>query len=114
MPSGVVTCTSATPPPAGETAVTVVGDSTVKLAAFVPPNVTAVASLRFEPVIVTVVPPVEGPVVGEMLVTVGHCGAAGANARLWPPRVAMPPAPARPHVITGRARSRVVLSPSWP
>ena len=79
VPSGVVTCTSTTPAPAGETAVIVVGDSTVKLAALVPPNFTAVASLRFEPVIVTVVPPVEGPVVGEMLVTDGHCGACKAS-----------------------------------
>src|SRR2546421_575054 len=103
---------STVPVPAGETASIFVADTTVKLVAGVEPNVTALASLK--EVTVTVVPPVEGPVLGEMPVTVGHRGAAGTNARLWPPRMAMPPAPASPHVITGRARSRVVLSPSWP
>jgi hypothetical protein len=37
----------------------------------VAPNVTAVAPLKLVPVIVTVVPPVVGPAVGEIEVTVG-------------------------------------------
>ncbi len=52
------------------TALTVVGDVTVKLVAGVVPNWTAVAPIRFVPVIVTVVPPLVVPDVGvneEML-----------------------------------------------
>ena len=47
--------------PAGATAFTCVGDRTVKEVAGVPANVTAVAPLKFEPVIVTVFPPDTGP-----------------------------------------------------
>ncbi len=35
------------------------------------PNFTAVAPVKLVPVIVTVVPPVVGPLVGDTLVTVG-------------------------------------------
>ena len=40
--------------------------------AAVPPMVTAVAPVRLVPVMVTLVPPAEPPLVGEMLVTVGR------------------------------------------
>ena len=43
----------------------------VKEVAGVAPNVTAVAPVRFVPVIVTDVPPAVGPLVGATLVTVG-------------------------------------------
>ena len=43
----------------------------VKPVALVAPKRTAVAPLKFVPVMVTVVPPVAGPDVGEMLLTVG-------------------------------------------
>jgi len=67
-----VTVTSTVPAAsAGETAVIDVALFTVKLAAAVPPNVTAVAPVRFVPVIVTVVPPVVGPLFGLMAVTAG-------------------------------------------
>jgi hypothetical protein len=39
--------------------------------ALVPPNLTAVAPLRLEPVTVTDVPPAVGPELGEILVTLG-------------------------------------------
>ena len=56
---------------AGDVAVIWVAELTVKLAAAVAPNVTAVAPVKFVPVIVTVVPPAIGPEVGEIDVTVG-------------------------------------------
>jgi hypothetical protein len=39
--------------------------------AAVPPNVTEVANCRFVPLIVTTVPPLLGPLLGETLVMVG-------------------------------------------
>ena len=57
MPSGVVTVTSTVPVPAGLVAVIWVLDTTSTLVAATPPKSTAVAPLKFVPVIVTVVPP---------------------------------------------------------
>ncbi|MNK90103.1 hypothetical protein D3C87_1101450 [compost metagenome] len=57
--------------PAGAVAVICVALLTVKPVAAVAPKVTAVVPLKFEPVMMTVVPPVAGPVAGEMLVTAG-------------------------------------------
>jgi hypothetical protein len=71
VPPVVVTLTSTVPEPAGAVAVICVAEFTVKPVAAVAPNVTAVAPDRFVPVNVTVVPPVVGPAVGEMLVIVG-------------------------------------------
>ena len=72
MPPGVVTVTSTAPAePAGLAAVICVALSTVKLAALAEPNCTAVAPVKLVPVMVTDVPPASGPLVGEMLVTVG-------------------------------------------
>ena len=56
--------------PAGVTAVMVVALTTLKLVAAVLPNITAVAPVRFVPVIVTVVPPAAGPLLGETDVSV--------------------------------------------
>ena len=55
----------------GAVAVMLVALLTVKLVAGVPPKLTAVAPVKFVPVIVTIVAPAAGPLVGEMLVTVG-------------------------------------------
>ena len=63
--------TSTVPVPAGEVAVIVLGPTTVKPAAAVAPKVTAVAPVKPVPVMVTLVPLVEGPDVGEINVTVG-------------------------------------------
>src|SRR6202011_4007844 len=72
VPPAVVTVTSTAPATsAGELAVIEVALFTVKLVAAVPPNSTAVAPVRFVPVIVTTVPPVVGPLVGLTAVTVG-------------------------------------------
>jgi hypothetical protein len=49
----------------------VVRFTTVKLAAAVPPNLTAVAPLRFVPVMVTAVPPSVLPLLGDTETTVG-------------------------------------------
>ena len=72
VPSGVVTVTSTVPLlPAGLTTVIWVSLSTVKLLVPVEPNETLVAPVKLEPVMVTVVPPVVGPLAGLMPVTVG-------------------------------------------
>jgi hypothetical protein len=71
VPLEVVTLISTVPVPAGDVAVMEVAEMTVKLAAVVAPKVTAVAPVKLVPVMVTVVPPVCGPAVGELEVTVG-------------------------------------------
>ena len=60
------------PVPAGDVAVMDVAEFTVKPVAAVAPKVTALAPLKFVPVIVTVVPPAVGPAVAAMLVIVGR------------------------------------------
>ena len=59
------------PVPAGAVAEMEVGLMTVKLVADVVPNLTAVAPLKFVPVMVTVVPPATGPLDGETPVSAG-------------------------------------------
>ena len=57
VPAGIVTVTFTGPCPGGETAVIEVAEFTVKLVATAVPNLTAEASVKFVPVIVTEVPP---------------------------------------------------------
>jgi hypothetical protein len=76
VPAGVVTVTFSVPVPAGLTAVTVVSFTTVTSVAGVVPKSTAVAPVNELPVIVTVVPPKLGPLVGLIAVT---AGAAATN-----------------------------------
>jgi hypothetical protein len=71
VPPGVVTVTSTVPAPAGEVAVICVALFTVNVVAPVAPNFTAVAPVKFVPVMVTLVPPAAGPLAGLTLVTVG-------------------------------------------
>jgi hypothetical protein len=72
VPPGVVTVMSTAPAdPAGEVAVIEVALVTENDDAAVPPKWTAVAPVRFVPVIVTVVPPDAGPEVGLIELTVG-------------------------------------------
>ena len=72
VPFGVVTLTATLPGlPDGEVAVISVSDTTFTLVAGALPKSTAVAPLRFVPVIVTEVPPVVGPEDGVTLVSVG-------------------------------------------
>ena len=70
VPPGVVTLTSTVPVPAGAVAVIDVAELNVKLAD-VAPNVTDVTPVKLVPVIVTLVLPALGPLVGEIDVTVG-------------------------------------------
>ena len=71
VPPGVVTKTLAVPAvPAGVVTVIEVSLTKVKVAA-APPIVTAVAPVKPVPVMVMLVPPATGPLVGEILVTVG-------------------------------------------
>ena len=71
VPPAVVTVTSTVPLPAGAVAVMVVGVLIVKVAGLPGPKSTALAPVRFVPVMVTVVPPDVGPEVGLIAVTVG-------------------------------------------
>ena len=72
VPFGVVTVTSTTPvAPAGACAVIVVALTTVTAVAADVPKCTAVAPVKFVPVIVTGVPPVTEPNEGLMLAIVG-------------------------------------------
>src|SRR6266566_5733264 len=72
VPIGVVTVTSTTPAGSGgETAVIEVAEFTVKLAAFTEPNFTDVTSIKLDHVIVTIVPPATGPVLGFTFPTLG-------------------------------------------
>ena len=68
VPPGVVTLSGPVVAPLGTVAEIEVAELTVKLA-LVPLNVTAVAPVKFVPLIVTPVP--TGPLVGEKLVIVG-------------------------------------------
>lgn len=82
-PLGVVTVTSTAPVPAGELAVIRLPDTTVKLIALAEPNLTAVAPVKWEPLMSTEVPPTNAPPTGETLETLGGAAPnelAGANA----------------------------------
>jgi len=74
VPSGVVTLkwTFAGIATAGETAVIEVAELTVKLVAFVEPNVTAVAPSKSTPLMFTSVPPSTGALLGDIAVTAGR------------------------------------------
>ena len=88
VPTGVVTEILALPAACALVlALILVGPVTVKLVAGVAPNVTAVAPVKLVPVMVTVVPPVVGPLVGVKLVMVGW---VAKNVKL-PDDVAVPP-----------------------
>ena len=73
VPAGVVTVTSTVPMAlaAGAVAVIVVSLTTVKEVAGLEPKLTAVAPRKSVPVMVTLVPPVSGPLLGLRAVTVG-------------------------------------------
>ncbi len=93
VPPAVVTVTSTLPLlPAGLTTVIWVSLSTLKLLAVVEPNETLVAPVKPEPVIVTLVPPAAGPLVGVIPDTIGlGIGAVvgetvGVVTGLLPPR----------------------------
>ena len=96
VPLTVVTDTVTEPLPAAVTAVICVAVLTVKLAAAVPPNVTAVAPVKPVPVMTTLVPPVAGPDVGARPLTDG----AGRKVNVpttvpEPPPVVTEPSPSR-------------------
>ena len=71
MPPDVTTVMSTVPAPVGATAVIWVAELTLKLVAFLVPNLTAVAPVRYVPVMVTEVPPEVGPLAVEIPATVG-------------------------------------------
>jgi hypothetical protein len=62
---------STVPLPAGDTAVMLVAEFTVKLVAVVLPKLTAFALVKFAPVMATEVPPALGPLAGAMVSTAG-------------------------------------------
>ena len=71
FPAGENTAMLCDPVCAGETALIWVEETTVKLVAASEPKPTRVAPVKLVPVMVTVVPPVDGPEVGEIEVIVG-------------------------------------------
>ena len=71
------------PVPADEVAVIWLALLTAKDAAAVPPNLTAVAPVKFVPVMVTLVPPAGGPALGLTLVTVGADRKAELVGAAW-------------------------------
>src|SRR6267143_1359806 len=77
VPSGLVTLIVPVVAPAGTVAVIVVAEPTVKLA-LAPLNATAVAVVKFVPLIVTLVP--TGPLLGVKLVIVGAFETVTVNA----------------------------------
>ena len=64
VPTGVVTVTSTVAVPAGEVTVMAPAETTVKLAAATEPKLTALAPVKPEPVMVTVLPPAGRPATG--------------------------------------------------
>lgn len=84
VPPGVVTETLPVAPPAATTALICVGEIIIKLAAAVPPKLTAVVPMKFVPVIVTVAAP--AALVGVKLVMVGV-----RKVKVKPAKVAVPP-----------------------
>lgn len=67
----VTTVTCTVPAPAGETAVILVAEFSVKLVAGIVPKFTEVTPVKLVPMTVTEVPPAAGPVAGPIPVTVG-------------------------------------------
>jgi hypothetical protein len=102
VPPGVVTVILTIPAePGGEVAVILVAELTVKLEALIIPNLTAVAPVNTVPVTVTEVPPTNGPLFGEMLVTVGTAADTGPTMTRRRTMAMM--------VITQKGSGRIIL-----
>ena len=71
VPPGVVTVTVTVPAEPAGAVVLIVASAFVSMVAALLPNVTAVARARFVPVMLTLLPMVNGPAAGEMLLIVG-------------------------------------------
>ena len=71
VPPGVVTVTSTIPLPAGEKAVICVDEFTSYFDASAEPKCTAETDVKFRPVMITFVPPLDDPEVRDRLVTTG-------------------------------------------
>ena len=84
VPPGVVTVTSTEPgETAGLVALIELSLTTVILAVAALPKVTAEASVKPVPVIVTTVPPTNGPDAGEMPVNAGTAGGVVNVKNFW-------------------------------
>src|SRR5262245_36718272 len=82
-PAGLSTVTSTTPLPAGVVTVNVVA-LVILNAAGVLPNKTCCTPLKFVPLSMTVLPPVDGPLFGDTVFTVGGGGGRGIAAVVPP------------------------------
>ena len=71
VPPEVLTVTSTVPVPAGEVAVRLVAELTLTPVAAVGPKWTVAPEAKLVPLTVTTVPPLDGPELGLMEVTVG-------------------------------------------
>jgi hypothetical protein len=76
---GVTTVTSTAPVPGGLVAVISVSESTIIITALTPPKSTAVAPVKPLPVIRTLLPPLVGPLAGEIAVTCGGAVSGGVG-----------------------------------
>jgi hypothetical protein len=102
VPPNVVTETIiGSPTPDGVTAVIVVGFTTVTELAAAPPNVTELAPVRFVPVMVITVPPLNGPPVGTTDVMVGTGAYVKAFASVAVPAGVVTDTPLGPSVPMG-------------
>ena len=90
VPTGVVTVTGTVLPfrPPGDVAVISVSLTTLNRGEAFRPNVTEVAPVRSEPLIVTVLPPAAGPEAGPKLEVVGR--EASFSVKAWVASGAVP------------------------
>src|SRR5437879_2032054 len=109
-PPAVVTVTSTVPVPAGDVAVIELAEFTLKLAALAEPNLTLETSLKLVPVIVTAVPPAEGPLLGLTPTTDGAAGGGGGGSLLPTMRCAIAWRSLRPPVPPLKPRYALVGS----
>lgn len=84
MPPTPVTVRSTVDPavPGGAVALIAVGETTLNAGAAAPPKLTPVAPSRLLPLIVTVVPPLLGPVAGPLPLTTGASATSALNC-IW-------------------------------
>ena len=119
VPLEFVTVTPTVPLPAGAVATIDVALLMVNEVAGVPPNCTAVARMKLSPVMLTGVPPVAGPLFGEIDVTVG-AGTCAWASRLVPAIDATSAATMMPaaRIVQNRLRiarvARPLLTPQPP
>jgi hypothetical protein len=106
VPEELATRTLTVPLPAGLVAVHWFAVAHVTLVPGFAPKATPVTPVKFEPVIVTTVPPPVGPNIGLIFVTTGATTASGRGTRLAAAR----PSEVRRNAQTAKANARTLLN----